>query len=206
MRTLQMQTALSRTRCAPTSKRDQFVLLSLAKYHFLTVEQVARLHYGKSENFVGQRLAEFARGKLLARQELSVPRLNGNRPYVYCLGNTGRRYLETQGFEVGKRLHHSPRHPHKYSGLDHTLTLNDFLISLELFCRAHPRCSITRLVHERTFKQQGSYDRVAVQVGDAPEEQLSVQPDAWVEITTPSGPQWLTVEVDMGTETQTHWR
>jgi hypothetical protein len=201
-----MRIVAGRARILPTSERDGRVLRSFARYYVLTAEQINRLHYGRSVNFVSQRLAEFTRGGLLTRQALPLPRLRGNRPYVYRLGNLGRRYLESIGVELPKRSHHSPDHPYTFIGLDHTLALNDFLIALTLFCRAHEGFAITRLIHERSFIGRGNYDRVEVQVGEGPVEVISVQPDAWIELQTPQGPVYWTVEVDMGTETQAKYR
>src|SRR5581483_11747234 len=139
-----MATPRRKARTEPTSKRDELILRSLAELYCLTADQVARLHYGRSDNFVGRRLSEFASGGVLAQQILSLPRMHGNRPYVYRLGNRGRRYLEALGAELPRRSHHSPNHPYKFVGLDHTLCVNDFLISLKLLCREDPRFSITQ--------------------------------------------------------------
>src|SRR5690349_16538842 len=95
-------------RTVPTSLRDEPVLRSLSELYCLTAEQIARLHYGDSTNFVSKRLAEFWAGKVLERQALSVPRMHGNKPYVYRLGNPGWRYLAMVGVDRPKgRTHHS---------------------------------------------------------------------------------------------------
>src|SRR4051812_7230877 len=109
-----MSAPKAKTRFIPTSARDELILYSLGRYFVLTAEQIARLHYGNSVNFVSQRLAEFCRGGLLARQELPLPRLKGNRPYVYRLDNRGRRYLEMGGASLPQRPHHSNQTPYSF--------------------------------------------------------------------------------------------
>ncbi len=199
-----MRAMISKQRSYPTTRRDELILQSLGTYWVLTAEQIARLHYGSSINFVSQRLAEFCRGGLLARQELPLPRLKGNRPYVYRLDTKGRRYLEALGVELPPRPHHSAQTPYSFQGLDHTLCVNDFLIALELLCREHDELRVARVIHERLFKR--NYDRVDVQVKDGPAEKIAVCPDAWVDLHTPTGRVCLVLELDMGTENQRRWR
>jgi hypothetical protein len=187
-----------------TSARDELMLQALASYWHLTAKQIAKLLYGNSENFVSQRLAEFCHGGLLARQELSVPRLKGNRPYVYRLDTKGRRYLEAIGFELPPRSHHSPQTPYAFQGLDHTLCVNDFLIDLELLCREHRELQIARWIHERSFARD--YDRVEVQVGDGPVQKIPVCPDAWIDLRAITGRCCLSLEVDMGTHGRGSWQ
>src|SRR5581483_4212972 len=190
-------------RSAPTTPRDELILRSLARLYVLTAEQIARLYYRNSQNFVSQRLAEFCHGGLLARQELSVPRLKGNRPFVYRLDTKGRRYLDELGVDLPPRSHHSAHTRYSFLALDHTLCVNDFLIALELFCREHTEFEIAQMIHERSFGRD--YDRVEVQVGDGPSEKIAVCPDAWLDLRTPAGRSCIVVEVDLGTETRGRW-
>ena len=182
---------------------DVPILTALATYHYLTAEQIRRLHYGPGViTYVRARLKTLCDAKLLTRLEQPHYARTGSAPNVFRLAGRGYRFLE----ELDVPTTRLPgEKPHSYLYWRHTLALNDALIAAELLTRAHPDLTIHRLLHERELKRLP----VRVQLPDGNER--GVVPDAYLAIheAEADGPGYwtnLVWEIDMGTREQRDWR
>ncbi len=150
------------------------MLQALARYHYLTAEQVRRLLYGAgSLTYVRERLKGLVDARFIERLEMPHPSRTGSAPNVFRLAARGHRFLEELGLHPvrlpGER-------PASYLYYRHTLALNDALIAAELLTRSHPQLSIARLVHERELKHR------PVKVRLASGKTVSVIPDAYLQL------------------------
>ncbi len=175
---------------------DVPILTSLARYHYLTAEQLRRLHYGLGViTYVRARLKSLVDAKLVTRLAQPHYARTGSSPNVFRLATRGYRFLE----ELGVPTHHLPdEKPYSYLYWRHTLALNHALIAAELLTRLHPQLTIHRLVHERELK------RMPVKVQLPAGKVVSVIPDAYLQLHEAErvGPGYwhdLVWELDMGT-------
>lgn len=187
----------------PPAAADEPILRALARYCYLTAEQLLRLHYSSgSRTYVRDRLAGLVdRKRLLLR--LTTPHVGqrGASPYVFRLSTRGQRFLEQLGVPV---VALPDERPYSYLYWRHTLALNDALIAAELLARADPSLSIARLVHERELKRAPA--RVTLPNGST----RLVIPDAYLEIheRERDGARWATKliwELDMGSIERGEW-
>jgi len=179
------------------------ILTALATYHYLTAEQVRRLHFGAGViTYVRSRLKRLCDAKLLIRLEQPHYARTGSAPNVFRLAARGYRFLEKLHVPT-TRL--PDEKPHSYLYWRHTLALNDALISAELLTRSHPELTIHRLVHERDLKRSP----VVVHLPNG--KTRGVIPDAYLALheAEVDGPGYwtnLVWELDMGTREQRDWR
>jgi hypothetical protein len=177
------------------------VLRAIGRLHFLTSFQVCRLLYSQgSHTYVQTRLKALADAGLLQRLFLPRPTAAGSGPRVYTLARPALRYLRAEGVEVGSRYRPAEHRIHSYLFLAHTLSVNDFLISLELLCRRHSALQLHTVLHERDLKRQP----LQLDVEDG--EPLAVIPDAWVDLRQGRTRTCLALEIDQGTLEQKAWR
>ncbi len=182
---------------------DVPILTALATYHYLTAEQIRRLHYGAGViTYVRARLKRLCEAKILTRLEQPHYARTGSASYVFRLATRGYRFLEELHVPT-TRL--PDEKPHSYLYWRHTLALNDALIAAALVTRTHPHLSITRLLHERELKH------IPVRVTLASGKTVGVIPDAYLQLHEAEavGPGYwhdLVVELDMGTTDQKEWR
>ncbi|MGH2530901.1 MAG: replication-relaxation family protein [Thermomicrobiales bacterium] len=190
------------TSVQPPTPADEPVLRALARYHYLTAEQIRRLLYGPGViTYARARLKALVDAKLVQRLEMPHPSRTGSAPNVFRLATRGYRFLE----ELGQHPMRLPgERPYSYLYWRHTLALNDLLIAGELLTRGHPQFSLVRLLHERDLKRQPA----AVRLPDG--SRVGVVPDAYLQLReADAAGSWqydLVVELDMGTTEQRAWR
>lgn len=187
----------------PPTPADVPVLRAVARYHYLTAEQIRRLLYGAGViTYVRRRLKDLTDAKLIERLEMPHLSRTGSAPNVFRLAARGYRFLE----ELGQPSIRLPgERPASYLYYRHTLALNDALIAVELLTRSHPQLTIQRLVHERELKHQ------PVSVRLASGKAVSVIPDAYLQLheTEAVGPGYwrdLVWELDNSTADQRSFR
>jgi len=180
---------------------ENAVLHALNRYHFLTAQQVQRLRYsGGSLTYVQSMLKRLAEQGYCQRLWLPRATQHGSAPSVFRLATNGLNFLREQGVAVNARYRPSDHNGHSYLFLNHTLALNDFLITAELLARQRPEFSLAGFLHEQDLKRQPFYVDVAG-------ERQAVIPDAWLDFRAGDLYQvCLAVELDMGTEEQKKWR
>jgi hypothetical protein len=177
------------------------VLRVLSRYHYLTAQQVLRLRYsGGSLTYVQTLLKHMVEEGYCQRIWLPRACQFGSAPSVYRLASKGIRYLQANGLELNLRYRPSDHSAHSYLFLNHTLALNDFLISAELLSRQLNNFAIAGMLYEQDLKHRP----VRVEVDG---QHQAVVPDAWLDFRV-GGPYQvcLAVELDMGTEEQKKWR
>lgn len=185
----------------PLSPADEAILAALNRYHYLSAVQVLRLLYSKgSLTYVQTRLKGLADARLCERLWLPRVAAHGSAPSVYRLASRGLKHLLTQGAEVPGRHRPSDHSAHSHHFLSHALALNDFLIGAELFARGRENVQLAGMLHDQVLKRRPTYV-------DASGRRMAVIPDAWLDFHLEGSYQvCLSVELDMGTEEQRHWR
>ncbi len=185
------------------SAADAAMLQAVFRYYFLSSRQVCRLLYSTgSLSYVQTKLKHLTDSGLLQRIWLPRPEAHGSAPSVFTLARKGLNYLERAGVDVDRRRYRpSEQRAHTYLFLDHTLAVNDVLISAELLSRTQPRIQTARMLHERDLKRRPVY------VQDDDGRSICVVPDGWIDLRVRGEYQvCLALELDRGTEEQKVWR
>lgn len=131
---------------------DTDVPIGIYHLHITTAEALCRLHYKPGcIKTIQARLKELTDQGFL--QPDSVPTNRFRSPYYYALTHKGMRYLEEAGMDIHE-AHRASRENDKHSlFIEHTLELNDVLISAALLKRVAPAYRLDRFVHERVLKR-----------------------------------------------------
>lgn len=157
------------------SYQDEAILRCLARYQYLLSRQICRLLYSpNSITYVQTRLKRLAEGGYCQRLWLPKRGRYGSAPAVYTLARRGIAHLLSSGSRLNRRYHPSEQEARSLLFLQHTLDLNDFLISAELLGRWRPEFQLAAMLHERELKQHPVYVE-----GDAG-KRTAVIPDAWL--------------------------
>lgn len=180
-------------------------MMPVGLYHLqmATAEQLCRLHYKPGTlTTVKARLKDLADNGYI--QADAIPTKFFRSPYYYALGQKGIRYLEETGCDTSAAFR-SSREINKHAlFVEHTLELNDVLITAALLQRTDPRYRLESFIHERVLKRT-PYD-VSWQ-----HEKLRLIPDAFLDFRQqlPDGRQRrmpILLEHDRGTEEQQYFR
>jgi hypothetical protein len=171
-----------------------------------TAEQLTRLHYSP-----GSLKAIKARLKILSDNGMvqadSIPTKQAKSPFYYTLGNAGMRYLASAGYDMHSAWRAQKQLDKHALFIEHSLELNDILISAALIHRADPRYRLEGFVHERVLKRQPlKVHWKNDQTGKT--EYFTVIPDAYVDFLTVGTKLHLRLllEHDRGTEGQQFFR
>lgn len=169
----------------------------LYQLQLLTAEQITRLHYKP-----GMLTTVKARLKILTdhgylqadamplRHETTRGPLYSS-PYYYTLGPKGVRYLKEAGYDVGMSWRPSKEVEKSLLFLQHTLEINDILISAARI--TDPRYRLERLTHERVLKRKPftfSYQGVS----------YGLVPDGFLRFETPTRSRRFLLEHDRARE------
>lgn len=182
---------------------DDAVLRAVFRYYYLSSRQLCRLLYSPgSLTYVQAKLKQLTDAGLLQRIWLPRPAAHGSAPSVYTLARKGLNYLAGVGIDVDRRRYRpSEQREHAYLFLEHTLAVNDVLMSAELLSRVQPEYTLARMLHERDLKRR------PVQVQDDDGRMIAVVPDGWLDLRVKAAYQvCLALELDRGTEEQKVWR
>lgn len=185
---------------------DDAILHSLLVFHFLSAQQVCRLHFAPSSLpwVRSRRLKMLVESKYL---QLVVGRNKKPiRPYVYTLHHRGRSYLEEVGVDMPPRFNASERARKALLFLEHTLAVNDVLIAVSLLARNYEGITLASMQHELTLRAHPlriTYQEVPPQNVEKTVTQTMI-PDAWLDIFVTGQNQRqlrfsIWVEVDRGT-------
>lgn len=186
----------------PLSPQDALILRNLARFHYLVARQVCRLLYSPSSiTYVQTRLKLLTEEGFCQRIWLPKRARYGSAPAVYTLARRGINYMAAAGVDVIRRYHPAEQEARSFLFLNHTIALNDFLISAELLGRWAPEFKLARLLHERELKRKPVY------VSSDQGRRVPVIPDAWLDFRIQDSFQvCMAVEIDRGTEEQKRWR
>jgi hypothetical protein len=195
----------ARSDAANITRSHDRILQALGRLHYLTAKQLTRLLFTPGMTRDVQRwLSELTLMRYVASEE-AFSQGAGRPPLIYWLDRAGREYVAKLGMWVPDRYRRSERGQLKRLFYEHTLALNDVLISLELLTSRDSRLWIEELAHEQRLKR----DKVRVAW---PDGQLRyAEPDAWVDLRVERPAQTplrfpLVVELDRGSEEQRQFR
>ena len=172
-----------------------------------TAEQLTRLNYK-----MGMLTTVKARLKKLEDNKYVLPLSHPSirLPYMYALDRKGLNYLQDQGVDVREYFRPGKEEDTAKNFLfrQHMLAIGDFFIHALLFEKAEPSYRITRLLHERVFKNTPIK---AVYVRNNRQESKTLVPDGYLEFvyTGSSGKEEtipVLLELDRGTEDQKFFR
>jgi hypothetical protein len=182
---------------------------AIGLYHLqlATAAQLTRLHYRPgSIKTVKARLKDLADHGYI--QADGIPTKFSRSPYYYALAQKGVQYLESAGVDINEAFR-SNKEVNKHAlFVEHTLEVNDLLISAALLKREDPRYHLRSFIHERVLKRYPS--RVNWQdKGQA--QTFTVIPDAFLDLhaTLADGRQRrlpFLLEHDRGSEEQQHFK
>jgi len=178
--------------------RSDDYLRALAKYGFLTADQLTRLHHKMgSKREVLKRMATL-------RDEFKFvtcdrrPRDDGNPYgrllYLYKLHDAGKKYVRTLGVlprrveTLGTAFH-----------VDHRIEVNDFLISAELLAQGRDDICLQYVLMESDLR----HDYFVTEVDG---RRFAVIPDAWLDFRQGEWQTCISLETDRGSEEERHWR
>src|SRR5690242_3856252 len=144
-------------RLSPTHDRllrgSTAIPFGLYQLHVATCDQLTRLHYRPaSRKFVQKQLKALCDHGYV--QADAVPTKRFKSPYYYTLGQKGIHYLAAVGLGVSDALRASKEVDKSWLFLEHTLELNDVLISAALLYQhitgndGHDGITLTTVVHE----------------------------------------------------------
>lgn len=138
-----------------------------------------------------------------------VPTKKAKSPYYYFLARRGRQYCEALGFDIREYFRPSQEKDLRSPFINHTLSLNDVVISALRIQDHAPEYALSGFVHERVTKQ-APY-KVSVVLPDGTAQTITVIPDAVFDFrhTKDTGKERKTAvfyEHDMGTTEQKHFR
>lgn len=210
------------------SARDDAILRAVARFHFVTAQQITRLFYQPgSLEYARNRLRRLAAQGYLVR--LRLPSAGpGNTPWVYSIAGRGWGYLQAVGADKGadpsagacleggegergrgrgrgpeskdkRRFRPSEQGEHSWLFLTHTLAVTDVLIAATLLAQAHAEdIVLTDVVHERELRR-----RPLVKVHTLRGESVGVVPDAWLDFALRAQARMsIVLELDRGTTEQ----
>lgn len=190
------------------TNRDLSLLAHVARHRCLSSAHLAALDGGSPQNVLRALRVLFDHAYLdrPAAQLVSIP-TEGPRPFVYALGKKGAQALRDFGYQIDARLDWTEKN--KRAGakfIAHTLEIADFMVGLELACRAHGEIKLIReeeiiaAAPERTRLAREPLRWEAESVEQGRRELWSVVPDGAFGLSFPDGTAaYFLLELDRGT-------
>ncbi len=126
---------------------DLVILQHVHRHRFIRAHDLHRLLDHRSPDKLSRRLTWLFRAGYLDRPPAQIDRFGegGSRSLVYGLGSAGGRVLkERLAARVGPTDWRSRNRSYTRENLDHTLAVTDYMVSLELACRARPDVQLIR--------------------------------------------------------------
>jgi hypothetical protein len=199
------------TQAVKIGDAESRMLCALSRYHRLTAVQFTRLLYRSGTlTTVQARLKRMTEQGLLGRDFPHGPQRAGSAPWIYFLERKGIAAVSELGIDL-------PRYRREegvkgFLFYDHTLLVNDIVISFDLLARDHAHIQLETLLHERALKLRPLQVEILVPESGGGERPMKVRliPDAFVELRVrdPVEPYRLNlaIEADRATEDQVKWR
>jgi hypothetical protein len=172
-----MPVPVSQTPFQSLKPADEQILRWLLRYHYLSSRQLCRLGFSAgSLTYVQTKLKRLSEAGFCQRILVPKRSAHGSAPSVYTLARRGLNHLRAIGLEVPSRFHPSEKRDLSYLFLEHTLRLNDVLISLDALCRGLPHYRLVALRHDYELR------RSPVRVRRPDGGSAAVIPDAWLDL------------------------
>jgi hypothetical protein len=131
------------------TERDVAILQALERYRFLTTEHLQALTVTESRQGLTRRLRELYDARYVdrPRAQMLTMAYAEKRPMVYALGNAGAELLANRFQMRLPDIYWTEKNRRvKEKFVEHTLGIADFMVAIELACRA--RGNIRLLTHE----------------------------------------------------------
>ena len=193
---------------------DEELIVSCARFHYMTVEQWRRFFEDAGKlRYLQRRGRDLTAQDYLIRLYIARPAGKGKAPSLFTLGPKGRQHAESLGLAVPRRFRRSDLTSLSPKHLAHSEELTDVLLSFDLLARHDARIEIAELLHERFLFERRF--KVSVRVVDAltghtTERGMEVTADAFVKVSGQSGRSLrrfpILIEVDRDTEQQVVFR
>lgn len=177
--------------------------IGLCHLHLASAEQLCRLHYAKgSLKAVKAKLRLLADHGYVQIDELPTKRLRS--PYHYLLDTKGIAYLKSLGMDVSSSFRSEKEIHTSFLFVQHTLEVNDIIISAALLKKVSQTHWLESFLHERELKTR---PYTAIWQGG----KFSLIPDAFLVflMVMPDGRKRrmaIVLEHDRGTEEQYYFR
>lgn len=127
--------------------------IGLFHLQMATAEQLCRLHYSpNSVKAVKAKLRKlYFEGYV---QYDAIPTKFTRSPYYYTLDRLGVRYLQDVGIDINEAFRVDKEVNRHALFIEHTLEINDIIISAALLERSAPGYWLESFIHERTLKKK----------------------------------------------------
>jgi hypothetical protein len=190
------------------TSRDLTLLAHVARHRFLTSAHLAALDGGSPQGVLRCLRSLYDHGYLdRPKAQLATLRYEGPRPFVYGIGQKGVRALREYGSRIDDQVDWSEKN--KRSGaifIAHTLGIADFMVGLELACRARGTVSVIReeeIIASASAETRAAREPLrweAVSIENGKRERWSVVPDGIFGLYFPDGSAaYFLLEFDRGT-------
>src|SRR5215216_4601288 len=131
---------------------EEPILEALARYFYLTAEQLRRLLYGQgSLRYAQDRLKSLMEAGYLLGVE-RPPSRHGKAARIYTLHTPGRNLVLLMGYVVPPRYRPSEETTKSYRHWDHVVAAVDCLIAFDLLSQSAPSIQLVRMLNERQLK------------------------------------------------------
>lgn len=191
---------------------EERILRSIYDLHYLTIAQIARLHYN-SENRSSLNYVASIMKRLDQEHEHYVQRgflaravAFGRNPSVFRLATKGINHMENLGLTPVPKFRPSDPFP-SFENLKHTLATNDVIIAARRLVALHPGMRLQEVRHDWMLHHTPVY--VTAEKKGA--GKIAVIPDAWLDFYLPPPPgktrplrMPIHLELDRGTEDTAH--
>lgn len=190
------------------TERDLALLAHVAQHRFLTSTHLALLDGGSPQGVLRCLRSLYDHAYLdRPKSQLATLHDQGPQPFVYGLGQKGARALREYGQSINSRVDWSEKN--KRAGaifLAHTLETADFMVSLELSCRANGNITLIREEEllaaapdeTRSAREPLRWEAVSVEHGRR--ERWTVVPDGLFGLRFPDETAaYFLLELDRGT-------
>lgn len=195
------------------TERDINIILALEQHRFLTTDHLLALTDGKSRQGLSRRLRELYDGGYVDRPktQLLTMAYSEKRPMVYALGNEGADLLSNRFQMRLPDIYWTEKNRRvKEKFVEHSLGIADFLVSLEVACRAVgdikiiTKDAILAAAPERTRRKKHPFRWTTRVHWNSEWQEMAIVPDAVFGLHYQNRPDgknkaYFFVEIDRGT-------
>jgi len=188
--------------------RDLALLSHIARHRLLSSAHLVALDGGSPQNVLRALRVLFDHEYLdRPKEQLATMPVEGSRPFVYGLGKHGARALRDQGHRINTDVDWTEKNKRAGSKfIEHTLQIADFMVGLELACRARNGVGLLRAheiieaAPEKTRRAREPLRWRVERIERGRREIATVVPDGLFALTFPDDTAaYFLLEVDRGT-------
>jgi len=188
--------------------RDLALLSHIARHRLLSSAHLVALDGGSPQNVLRALRVLFDHEYVdRPKEQLATMPVEGSRPFVYGLGKRGARALREHGHRINTDVDWTEKNKRAGSKfIEHTLQIADFMVGLELACRAHKGVDLLReheiieAAPEKTRRAREPLRWRVERIERARREITTVVPDGLFGLTFPDDTAaYFLLEVDRGT-------